>query len=188
MRASINLATAPFIPTRRFLLTVGLLVGVTLVATLAVLVTAGGAWRERTATRARLRELTSERAELARTQQQIEGELQDPATRAVLERVRFLNGLVRQKNLSWTELVVDLQERLPPRVRILAVSPSLRDDGRLQVEMQVGGESPAAVIQFLRALEEGKKFQEIALHSQSRGTGAQADPVTAQVSVLYAQE
>jgi len=114
--------------------------------------------------------------------------LQDPATQEILARTRFLNDLVRRKNLSWTELFFDLQERLPARVRILAVAPSLREDGDLQVELHVGSESAQALIEFLQALEEGEKFREIALRSQSRASGAQADAVTAQVSAVYVQE
>lgn len=188
MRNSINLATSPFLPYRRFALTVGLLGALALVLTLVVAVEGVRTWRERTTTQARVRELRAERTRLATAEQRLEAELQDPATQAVLEHTRFLNGLVRQKNLSWTELFFDLQERLPARVRILALSPSLREDGRMQVDLQVGGESGPAVIGFLQALEEGQKFTEVELHSQSHDAGRGADRMVAQVSVVYVQE
>lgn len=188
MRTSINLATAPFIPARRFLLTVGSLAVVALAATVFVGIEAARTWQERTATEARARELVAERGRLLDEQRRLQEELQAPAIRQVLERTQFFNGLVRRKNLSWTNLVLDLQERLPARVRILALSPSLRDDGRLQVEMQVGGDSAQAVIEFLQALEKNAKFQEIALHSQARSTSARADALTAQLSVVYVEE
>jgi len=188
MRVPLNLATSPFVPVRRFLLTVGLLGVVALAATLTVGVEAVRVWRGRTATQTRMRELQAERSRLAQEQQRLESELQDPATQEILARTRFLNDLVRRKNLSWTELFFDLQERLPARVRILAVAPSLREDGDLQVELHVGSESAQALIEFLQALEEGEKFREIALRSQSRASGAQADAVTAQVSAVYVQE
>lgn len=188
MRVPLNLATAPFVPVRRFLLTVGLLAVVALAATLAVGVEAVRVWRGRTATQTRTRELQTERARLLIEQQRLERELEDPATQEVLARTRFLNDLVRRKNLSWTELFFDLQERLPARVRILALAPSLRDDGALQVELQVGSESAAALIEFLQALEKGEKFREIMLRSQNRATGTQADAVVAQVSAVYVQE
>lgn len=186
MRSAINLATSPFVPYRRFAVTVGLLAVVTLGATALVGIEAARGWNERRTTQARLRELKAEQARLAAEQQRLESQLQDPATQEMLERLRFLNRLIRQKNLSWTQLFFDLQQRLPPRVRILSLSPSLRDDGPLQVELQVGGESAQAVIGFLRALEASDKFREIALHSQSRSSGS--DTVTAQVSVVYGQE
>jgi len=188
MRTSINLATAPFIPARRFLLTVGSLAVVALAATLFAGVEAVRTWQERTATAARVRELTAERGRLFAEQRRLQEELQAPALRQVLDRTQFFNGLVRRKNLSWTNLVLDLQERLPARVRILALSPSLRDDGRLQVEMQVGGESAQALIGFVQALEKSANFQEIALHSQDPTTRARADAVTAQLSVVYVEE
>lgn len=188
MRTSINLATAPFIPARRFLLTVGGLAVVALAATVFVGVEAARTWQERTATAARVRELAAERTRALDEQRRLQDELQAPAIRQVLERTQFFNGLVRRKNLSWTNLILDLQERLPARVRILALSPSLRDDGRLQVEMQVGGDSAQEIIEFLQALEKSDRFEEIALHSQSRSSSARTDPLTAQLSVVYVEE
>ena len=61
MRVPLNLATSPFIPVRRFLLTVGVLGAVALAATLLVGVEAVQLWRGRTATQARMRELEAER-------------------------------------------------------------------------------------------------------------------------------
>ncbi|MBI4467308.1 MAG: hypothetical protein HY656_07775 [Acidobacteria bacterium] len=187
MRSAINLASAPFVPYRRFLLTVGLLAVVTLGATVWVGVNAGSLWQERRTAQSRMRELKAEQARLIKEQERLESELQHPALQALLERVRFMNGLIRQKNLSWAQLFSDLEERLPPRVRILTLSPSLREDGPLQVELQVGGESPQAVIRFLRALEEGQKFREIELHSQTRAENPESDPVVARVSAVYMQ-
>lgn len=188
MRTAINLATRPFVPLRQFVLTAGLLAVLALGSTAVVGVEAVRTWRERTATQARVRELTAERARLAAEQQRLESELQDPATQVLLGRTRFLNQLIRQNNLSWTQLFFDLQERLPPRVRILSLAPKLREDGSLLVELEVGGESAPAVIAFLRALEEGEKFHEVALHSQDRSTGTDSEAVTARVSVIYVQE
>ncbi len=188
MRNRINLATSPFVNYRPFALGAGLLALVTVAVTVFVGVESVRAWQERRATQARVRELQSERARLLAEQQRLEAELQDPATQKVLRRTRFFNDLIRQKNLSWTQLFFDLAEGLPRQVRILSLSPSLREDGRLQVELRVGGASPPAVIEFLRALEEGEKFAQVELHSQNYRGGRGRDAMTAQVSVVYLQE
>lgn len=188
MRNTINLATSPFVNYRPFALGAGLLGVVTLAVTVFVAMESVQAWQERTAAQAHLTALKSERARLMAEQQRLESELQDPATQAVLRRTRFLNDLIRQKNLSWTQLFFDVAERLPRQVRILSVSPSLRQDGRLQVELQVGGQSPPAVIEFLRALEDAEKFDQVELHSQNYRGGRGRDAMTAQVSVAYLQE
>lgn len=188
MRSSINLASSPFVNYRGFVLTAGLLA----VAALSLTVWVGAegirAWREGTANRARVRELEDRRAQLAAEQKQLELELQAPGTREVLDRARFFNQLIEQKRLSWTQLFFDLQERLPTRARILSLSPRLRADGLLQVELRVGSESPEVLIEFLHALEEGDKFREITLDSQSTEAVSRGDALVAEVRAVYVQE
>ena len=188
MKAPVNLATRPFVNGRPFVVTTVVLGGVALLLTLLVLVVGVTVWRERTTTVARLHGLDSERVRLIAAQGSLESELRAPATQQLLERTRFLNQLIREKGLSWTELFFDLQQRLPPQVRILSLSPSLREDGHLLVELRVGGASGAAVIEFLRALEEGEKFRDVMLLGQRRGSGAGRDQMTAEVTVVYVQE
>lgn len=188
MRARINLATDPFVNYRPFVGTVGLLTAATLGLTLLLVVESIQTWRERTHTQQRLRELTRQRAELTAEQQQLETELRAPATQERLERVRFLNQLILQKSLSWTQLFLDLQKRLPSQVRVLSLSPSWREDGNIEVKVRVGGRSAPAVVEFLRALEQGGEFQEFELYSQRRPSGRSADAVVAEVGAVYVQE
>lgn len=188
MRSSINLASRPFINYRPFVFTTALLALLALGLTALVVVKAVTTWQEQSRAQARLHELSAQQARLVAEQAQLESELQASTTRELLERTRFLNGLIERKSLSWTELFFDLQDRLPPGVRILTLSRSLRDDGRVEVDLRLGGQSAPAVIEFLRALEEGEKFREVTLHSQSREAGNGPDVIQAQVSAVYAPE
>lgn len=188
MRSAINLASTPFVNYRSFLLTVGLLALLAVGLTGWLTVEGVQAWRERSAAHERLRELEARQAELTAEQQRLEAELRSPGTYDQLERAHFLNEMIQRKSLSWTKLFFDLQERLPARVRIRSLAPSLRDDGRLQVELRVGGQSAADVIEFLQALDEGGKFQDIVLRSQNRAAGAADDPVTAELSAVYVEQ
>jgi len=188
MRTSINLATKPFVNVRPFVVTTAVLGATALVLTLLLLMVGVSTWRERATTLARLRGLESERSRLIAAQARLESELRTPATQQLLERTRFLNQLIRQKGLSWTELFFDLQQCLPRQVRILSLSPSLREDGNVLVELRVGGGSAAAVIEFLQALEEGEKFRDVVLRGQRRGTGASRDEMSAEVTAVYVQE
>ncbi|MFQ5723423.1 MAG: hypothetical protein ACE5G6_02935 [Terriglobia bacterium] len=188
MRSRVNLATSPFVNYRRFALGAGLLALVALTATVWVGRESVRVWQERTSRQARWQELRAERARLMSEQEQLETELEHPATQAVLQRTRFLNDLIRQKNLSWTRLFFDLAGRLPAGVRVVSLSPHLREDGRLEVQLQVGSESAPAMIEFLRALEDGDKFDEVQLHSQNFQAGRDSDALTTEVSVIYRQE
>ena len=188
MRSRINLATNPFINYRRFALMAGMLAVVAVGLTVLLGLEGVRSWQDRTGRQAHRRELQGQRARLAAEQQRLESELRAAATQELLERTRFLNQLIQQKRFSWSALFFDLQEQLPPRMRILALSPSLRPDGHLQVELHVGGQSALAVIEFLRALEQAEKFRSLALHSQRRAAGSEPDAVTARVSAIYVQE
>jgi len=187
MRSSINLATEPFVDYRGFLLTAGILAGIALGGTLFLFIHGFTTWRETTTTQGKLRALESRRAALLSEQRKLENELRAPGTIEQLERVHFINQLIQRKSLSWTQLFFDLQERLPAQVRVLSLSPSVREDGRVQVELRVGARSAGAVIELLRALEQGRKFRDVVLHSQAEGrVGRHA--VEARVTALYGQE
>lgn len=188
MRSSINLASDPFVNLRGFAVTAGILAVAAFGLTLWLLIHGLSTWRETTTTQGKLRGFETQRTRLLSEQHNLENELRAPGTMELLERVRFLNQLIRQKRLSWTQLVFDLQERLPAQVRILSLSPSLREDGSVLVELRLGGASPEAVIDFLRALEQGEKFRDVVLHAQAEGRGTGADAVDARVSAVYVQE
>ncbi len=121
-------------------------------------------------------------------QRALQSELRGPTAQELLGQVDFLNQLIRRKSLSWTQLFFDLQERLPGRVRILTLAPTLQKNGNVRVEFGVGGDSAGALIEFLEALPQGNKFRDVELHSQGEGRGSGRDAVTAQVSATYVQE
>lgn len=188
MRVPVNLATRPFVNLRPFLLTTGLLGGVALVLTLVVLVVGVNKWQDRAGTWAKLTRLEREHSRLLAERADLVRELSQPNADALLKRKLFLDGLVQRKQLSWIELFFDLQQHLPARVRIVSLSPSLQEDGRLLLDLRVGSGSVSEIISFLQALEEDKKFQNVVLRSQQEGTGGRRDDLLAQLSAVYVQE
>lgn len=187
MRSRLNLATSPFVSYRGFILTAALLAAAALVCTLFIGMKAVAAWRVGAATRARLGELEQRRRDLAARQESLETDLQEPGTREALDRAQFFNQLIERKRLSSIRLFQDLEASLPADVRVLSVAPRLREDGQLQVELRVGGRSAASVIEFLRALEEGQAFREVALHSQSHESAGH-DAFVANITAVYVRE
>ncbi|MFB3129082.1 MAG: hypothetical protein ACE1Y7_05190 [Lysobacteraceae bacterium] len=187
MKTAINLATRPCANQRPFWLLAGFLLLVSVVATAWVATDGVLTWRQRTTTRARLSELSRQQSQLAARQAQLESALLDPATQALLQRVGFLNRVIRQKSFSWTGFFFELQQHLPAQARVLSVSPTLQADGTVEVELRLGGRSPAAVNQCLESLEQGEKFRRVTLHAQAQST-ARADAVVADVSAIYVEE
>ena len=188
MRPAINLATKPFVSYRDFALAAGTLGVIAVGTTIVLLVMAIGQWQETTSIQGQIRQFEARRDTLRAEQGALESELRAPAAQEVLGQVDFLNQLIRRKSLSWTQLFFDLQERLPDRVRILTLAPSLQKDGSVKVELGLGGDSMAAIIEFLDALPKGNKFRDVQLHSQGEGRGTGRDAVAAQVSAVYVQD
>lgn len=188
MRVPVNLATRPFVNLRPFLLTAGLLGSVTLILTVLVLVVGVNKWQEHASTRAKLTQLEQEHSRLLTERGDLVRELSQPNADALLKRKLFLDGLVQRKQLSWIELFFDLQEHLPPQVRIVSLSPTLQEDGRLLLDLRVAGRSASEVISFLQALEQDNKFQNVVLRSQQEGTGRSGDRLMAQLTTVYVQD
>jgi len=185
VRVDVNLATNPASSRRAFWLATSLIGSVVLILTLVVGIQAGRSWRREASARAQRAELEQQLSELQREQKELMRRLSQPAVQEVLARASFYNGLIRRKTLSWTRLFVDVERHLPDRVRILALSPQLEDDGSLRLEMRVGAESAPALIQFLRALEQGAAFAQVAVHSQQRGEHPGEETLVAEISVAY---
>ena len=188
MRLPLNLATRPFINYRAFLLAGSTLLLLSVGLTTALAVHGSRLWKESTTMQARLADLQKERQAFIAEQNRLEESLQGAATRQLLERARFLNQLILEKHFSWTQLFLDLQQNLPDDVRVLQVSPQMKDDGTVVVDLRLGSESTAALIQYLRALEAGDRFHDVQLHSQTHSSGENRDALEAEVSLGYSGE
>lgn len=185
MRVSINLATKPFVNLRPFLATAGLFGGLVVVVTAFTLLLGVNHWNEYAEARAKMNDLETKRLSLYAEQRKLVEELSRPQPHALLERKLFLDDLIRQRQLSWIELFFDLQEHMPERVRIVSLSPTLRDDGGLLLEMRVAAGSAADLISFLSKLEEGSQFQNVVLRNQQEGPRGSSDGVLGEVGATY---
>lgn len=184
MKVTLNLATRPFGAGRAFWLGAGATALVVLAVTLWVGVQGWQAWQQGANPRVREAELRARVAELERKQQNYEARLRAPEAKQVLDRASFYNRLLERKTVSWAELFVALEKHLPNQVRILELAPELREDGAVQLELRVGAESVATLVQFLESLEGGEAFSDVAVRSQQRGERG-PDRIVAEVSANY---
>ncbi len=84
--------------------------------------------------------------------------LREPGTAGIYDRSFFLNQLLIRKGISWTRTFADLEEVLPPRVLMMQIRPEVTFDNKVRLEMQVGAETPADFIEFLKELESSDVF------------------------------
>lgn len=187
MKSRINLATRPIENQRGFWLAGSLLLLVALLLTAYALTEGVATWQQRMTTRTQLGELARERADLRAELDRLAGELQKPATQDLLDQNGYLNRIIRQKAFSWGTFFERLARSLPRRTRVLSVSPAMQEDGRVEVQLNMGGGSPADIHLFMKRLEEGPHFTQVILQSQDLKDNSD-DAVTAQLSVVYLEE
>jgi type IV pilus assembly protein PilN len=89
--------------------------------------------------------------------QQAEASMRQPKNAAVLAQSQFLNNLFLHKSFSWTAVMMDLEQVLPPNVQVLNIDPVVAKDGSVTIHMRVAGPRDKAVT-LVRNLEHSHRF------------------------------
>ena len=138
-------------------------------------------------TRNQIARLESQIHALSAQQARQDAILRKPENAEVLERSLFLNALLYRKGISWTRIFADLEKVVPYNVRIMAIRPSVAGQNQISLDMTVGSETPAAVIDLLKNLETSPSFGAVYSHSLLPPT--QTDKLyRCRVSVNYVQK
>src|SRR5271156_3011151 len=187
MKLQLNLATAPQ-PNNRPFLAYSALIGTVGVLALALLSFAAfRSWRANRALR----------ADIARWEDSIQADQQQQRTLAsdfrgqqaqqILGRSAFLNSLIDERSFPWTKIFMDLEETIPPGVRVVSISPRL-SNGRAKVTLTVGASNDEGKIKFLEALEKSKVFSNVEVRDEHRDDHegqARGDKITLDLIVWY---
>ncbi len=187
MRIPINLASQPFRRDRAVLVASGAL-SVLLVLLLIFLISLNTLESGQvTETRKQIARLNLSIHALSIEQSRQDAILRQPENAEVLERSLFLNALLYRKGISWTRIFSDLEKVVPFNVRIMAIRPSVVGQNQISLDMTVGSETPAAVIDLLKNLEGSPRFGAVYSHSLLPPT--QTDKLyRCRVSVNYVQK
>jgi Tfp pilus assembly protein PilN len=165
MRISINLATQPFRPNRPVIVgTVAL--SVLLLGLLGVLIYLARLDSALLAdSRREIAQLEDQVRKLSAEQARLDGVLRQPENAEVLERSLFLNALLFRKGISWTRIFADLERTIPHNVRVVSVRPTVNARNQITLDMVLGTESPAPMIELLKSLESSPLFGATYLHN-----------------------
>ena len=142
-------------------------------------------WRANRALRLEISRWQTEIHANREKQAALEAYFQTPQAKQVLDRASFLNSLIGQRSFPWTKIFMDLEQTLPPGVRVVNISPKL-ENGRALVELTIGAESDDSKIKFLQNLEQSKVFSDIQVKDDRRSdqlTGG--DKITVQLTAWY---
>jgi type IV pilus assembly protein PilN len=187
MKARLNLSTKPLQTHRRFLATAGI------VGVVAGLFFLGLGWhvysirKADAAQRERLERIRAEMATLSRQRNELKQFFDRPENGKLHERSAFLNTLINEQSLNWTQMFMDLEKILPAGVRVVSIQPK-HEKGRVEVKLVIGAMSDDAELKFIHALEKSSSFTDVRLASEKQVVGTQSsDRIAVEMTVVYSR-
>lgn len=186
-RANLNLASNPSGGYRAFLALSGIAAAALLVAAVQLVVQFAGSSGPPEALLSQERQLAELQRSLARQGAEAGAKIDAAGTAEILDRTVFLNDLLIRKGISWTRTFLDLEQVLPPEVRVLTIQPEVAYHDRIRLDMTVSAKQPADFIGFLKTLEESDLFGSPALRGSAPPT--ESDPTFHyELAVEYGQQ
>ena len=135
----------------------------------------------------RERQLLEERRALGDLAAEASATLQGERAAEILDRTALLNELLIRKGVSWTHTFLDIEEVLPPNVRVLTIEPEVAVGDTIRLDMTVSAKAPADFIEFLKTLEGSSLFGSPALRGSA--PPSEGDPTFRyQLAVEYDQQ
>jgi len=183
MKISLNVATSPQENNRPFIAGATACGAVALIALVLLSHAAYASWRANLELRADIARYESQIRANEAKQQELRTFFKGDSVQGVLDRADFLNSLIEQRTFPWTKIFMDLENTLPPGVRVISIAPKL-EEGRASVTMEVGATSDESKLQFLEAMEKSKNFSGINVHDE-RIAQSPTEPDKVHVSLSF---
>jgi type IV pilus assembly protein PilN len=190
MKVRLNVATNPLQTHRKFLAVSGFISAVAGIVFLALGWHVYAARKSNEALRARVEDVRQDMVGLMRQREELESFFKEEQNAKLNERSTFLNSLIDEQSLNWTQMFMDFEKILPAGVRLVSIEPA-HEKGRVLVRLQIGAVSDEAKLKFIRALENSpafKDFKEInEKYSEPQQGSADLDRLQVQLTVVYAR-
>jgi hypothetical protein len=187
MYVRLNLATQPLVSHRRFL------VGSVLLGILGSALFVYLGWhfynlrKSDEDFRSRLGKIQQDMDRLQSQRADLERFFSKAENRDLQDRAKFIGNVIEARSFNWTKMFMELEHTLPAGAHIIRIDPKL-EGGTVSVKFSIGGTSPDAKVQLLKAFEDSKSFTHIELTStgvnQQAGVGA-ADVFVLEFSAIY---
>jgi hypothetical protein len=185
MKVQLNLSTAALENKRPFLVGAGVLGAIGLVVLLLYGHAAFSSWRANRQIRAEIASWQSKVRDYQQRQAALQSYFQTAQAKEVLDRAKFLNGLIGERSFPWTKIFMDLEPALPAGVRVVNIAPKWQD-GRVLIELTVGAGTDEQKLKFLESLEKSKAFSDIRLLGDRHSDQPGADKIELQLTAMYA--
>lgn len=165
MKLRLNIATSPQENNRPFIAGAVLIGAVALVTLVILARQTYVTWQSNIQLRSETARLQTQIAEKQVEQQQLKAYFDRKDVQQIRDRADFLNSLISERTFPWTKIFMDLENTLPPGVRVVSIAPKLVN-GRADVEMVIGASSDESKQRFLEAIEKSKDFSDITVDDE----------------------
>jgi len=188
MKIRLNLATNPLQTHRKFLALTGVIGALAAIVFLALGWHVYSVRKSEESLRARAAQVRQEMAGQMRQRQDLENFFAEERNARLHDRSVFLNSLIVEQSLNWTQMFMDLEKILPTGVRVVSIEPK-HEKGTVQVKLHIGAISDEAKLKFIRALEGSPVFKEVREDNEkvvdpTQGTQA-SDRLQVELTVVY---
>ena len=160
MNVRLNLATNALQTHRKFLATSGLIGAIAAIVFVVLGWHVYSVRRAEEGIRVQQDQIRDEMAGLEHQRQELEQFFKRPENAKLHDRSEFLNTLIDQQSMNWTQMFMDLEKIVPAGVRVLNIEPK-HEKGRVQVRFQIGAVSEEAKNKFVRGLEDSSVFTNV---------------------------
>jgi len=190
MKVRLNLATNPLQTHRKFLAVAGLIGALAGIVVLALGWHVYSVRKSNQALRARAAAMRQEMIGLMGQRDELEGFFKQRENARLNERSTFLNSLIDEQSLNWTQMFMDLEKIMPTGVRLVSIEPA-HEKGQVKVKLLIGAISDEAKLKFMRALENSPAFREVTedheLYVDPQAGSGDLDRLQVQLNVIYAR-
>ena len=127
-------------------------------------------------------------ADRDRIRAQAEAFLSLPENRATRDESQLLNSLIERKSFSWTRVLENLEQVMPPRLHLVGIHPELDEDNQLGLKMTVAGDSRDRAIELARRMEESRRFAQTIIVAERSTQSNTGDTVQFDYTAIYIPE
>jgi hypothetical protein len=184
MKVQLNLSTSALENKRPFLVAAGVLGAIGLFTLLLYGHAAFSSWRANREIHSEIASWQTKVRDYQQRQAALQTYFQSPQAREVLDRAKFLNGLIGERSFPWTKIFMDLEPILPAGVRVVNISPKY-ENGSVLIDLTVGAGTDEQKLKFLEGLEKSKAFSDIRLEDDRRSDEPGKDKIELKLTAVY---
>jgi type IV pilus assembly protein PilN len=188
MKVRLNLSTKPLQTHRKFLAGAGIVGVIAGLFFIGLGLHVYAVRRGDEVFRERVVAVRTEMVSLEQQRRDLEQFFNRPENAKLHDRSAFLNTIIDEQSLNWTQMFMDLEKILPAGVRVVSIQPK-HDKGIFEVKLTIGATNDEAKMKFLHALEQSPSFSQLRMVTEKQVTPAagETDKVDVELTVVYAK-